>query len=205
MKKFDVKKMVILSSFSAISVVLYCFLKFNIPILFPSFLEFNFSMLPIVISVFMFGPIEGVIVGLLRFVFKLLFVGTSTAYVGEIADLLIAVLVCFAIWLPYYLIKDKLSVKKKTLISMLSGICMWSLGAILLNWLVLVPFYKNAFGLDVLIACCKSAISSINDDNFMVYYLFLGVLPFNVILSSVVLFVSGIVHINTYSYFDTIK
>lgn len=203
MKKFDVKKMVILSSFSAIAAVLYCFLKFNIPI-FPSFLEFNFSLIPIIIAIYMYGCFEGIIVALLRFIFKIILVGTHTSYVGELADLLIAIIVIFAVWLPYFLIKDRLGIKKKTFVSIISGVFFWCLGAIIINWFVLVPFYKGVYGIEALIGACSIAIKGINESNFIYYYLLFGVLPFNLILSSIVLGISSIVYFNTYKYFSNI-
>ena len=93
MKKYlSVKRLSFVAIFSALSSVLYLFLKFPLPI-FPSFLEINFSMIPIIICAFMFGPIDAVVVVVIRFVIKLITISSHTAGVGEIADIIIGILV----------------------------------------------------------------------------------------------------------------
>ena len=88
MKHFSIKRIAFVAIFAAISSLLYCYVKFPLPI-FPSFLDVNFSMIPIIIAAFMLGPIDGVIIVLIRFLMKLILVGTGTQYVGEIADLVL--------------------------------------------------------------------------------------------------------------------
>ena len=48
-KKFETSDVACIGIFTAFSIVLY-FVKFNLPFIFPSFLEINFSLLPIIIS-----------------------------------------------------------------------------------------------------------------------------------------------------------
>ena len=88
-KAMTLRDISLISLFAALSFILY-FLKISLPI-FPSFLEMNLSMLPIIIIGFILGPIEGVTVVLLRTCLKLPF--TSTACVGELADMLIGITV----------------------------------------------------------------------------------------------------------------
>ena len=76
--------------FGAISVVLYDFVKFPLPF-FPSFLEINFSMLPIILIALAYGPIDACIIVILRFLLKLPL--SHTAYVGELGDLIIGLLI----------------------------------------------------------------------------------------------------------------
>ena len=71
MRGFSIKRLTLVAIMSAISGVLYCFLKFNIPI-FPIFLDINFSMIPIIIVAFMLGPIDASIVVLIRFIMKII-------------------------------------------------------------------------------------------------------------------------------------
>ena len=55
MKKNAIKRISFVAIFAAISIILYCYVKFPLPI-FPSFLDINFSMIPILICAFMLGP-----------------------------------------------------------------------------------------------------------------------------------------------------
>ena len=83
-----INKITKIGIFTALSIVLYN-IKFPLPF-FPPFLEVNFSMLPIILVSLMFGPVEGALVVLIRFLIKLPF--THTVIVGETADLIIGLL-----------------------------------------------------------------------------------------------------------------
>ena len=100
MKHFSIKRIAFVAIFAAISSLLYCYVKFPLPI-FPSFLDVNFSMIPIIIAAFMLGPIDGVIIVLIRFLMKLILVGTGTQYVGEIADLVLGLVTTLGCGLTY--------------------------------------------------------------------------------------------------------
>ncbi len=202
MKKFDVRKVVILSAMSAITIVLYCFLKFPLPI-FPKFLEFNFSMLPVLITVFMFGMVEGLMLVLMRFLGKIIISGTSTMYVGELADIILAVIVVLAVSLVYKSLKKKKSPVSASLFALGAGIIGWSIGAMIANWLVIIPAYVHIakYPMAAIIGM-SSMIPGINESNFMMLYLFVGVLPFNICLSTVVSIVTFIVHNRTRHIFE---
>ena len=77
-----IKKLVLTALFSAMSVLLYLFPKFSLPF-FPSFLEMNFSMLPLMILGFACGAMYGGVGVLLRFASNLIIEGSITAGVGE--------------------------------------------------------------------------------------------------------------------------
>lgn len=205
MKKFDVRKVVILSAMAAISSLLYSFLKFPLPI-FPSFLEFNFSMIPILIVVFMFGPVEGIMVVVIRFLVKFIIGASTTMYVGEFADVTIAVITILIMYFTYKRLKGKCSPVKATLISLCAASVGWTVGAMFANWLVLIPAYVHIakFPMAAIIDSC-SMIPGINEGNFMILYLFAGVLPFNLCLSIMVGIVTFIVHMRTKDLFNQEK
>lgn len=208
MKKFDVKRVVIDAAFSAIAVVLYCFLKWPMPALFPSFLEFNFSMLPIIILLFTFGPSDGILAAIIRMIGKLIFMGTGTAYVGELADLLLAILICLSVGTTYKFISKRTNSEPiRALLSMVVVVLTWTVSAIVLNWLVLLPAYIELFfggSTAPIIGACK-CIKGINESNYMPMYLFGGVLPFNLCLSIGICAISYLVHMSTYMVFSQAK
>ena len=137
-EKITSKKIASLGIFTAFSIVLY-FLKFNLPFIFPSFLEINFSLLPIIIVGFMFGPVEGITVVLLRAIIKIPF--TSTFCVGELADALIGIPVVLVSSLIYI----KFHSKKGALISLLFGVFTWIFAAVLANYFINVPFFIQLY------------------------------------------------------------
>ena len=88
--KFTVKEIALIGVQGALASLLYIFVKFPLPI-FPSFLDLQVSEIPALITSFMYGPYAGAMVILIRFIIKLPFSGT--AGVGEIADLIIGLVV----------------------------------------------------------------------------------------------------------------
>ena len=188
-EKITSKKIASLGIFTAFSIVLY-FLKFNLPFIFPSFLEINFSLLPIIIVGFMFGPVEGITVVLLRAIIKIPF--TSTFCVGELADALIGIPVVLVSSLIYI----KFHSKKGALISLLFGVFTWIFAAVLANYFINVPFFIQLYcnGNVSAFLGALSIIPGVTEENYLIKYLFLAVVPFNGLLSILVSAVTFLVY-----------
>jgi riboflavin transporter FmnP len=73
---------------TALSFVLYL-LKFNLPFVFPQFLEMQFSDLPALVGGFIMGPVEGCLIIIFKGLLKLPL--TSTGFVGELGDIIIGI------------------------------------------------------------------------------------------------------------------
>ena len=188
-EKITSKKIASLGIFTAFSIVLY-FLKFNLPFIFPSFLEINFSLLPIIIVGFMFGPVEGITVVLLRAIIKIPF--TSTFCVGELADALIGIPVVLVSSLIYI----KFHSKKGALISLLFGVFTWVFAAVLANYFINVPFFIQLYcnGNVSAFLGALSIIPGVTEENYLIKYLLLAVVPFNGLLSILVSTVTFLVY-----------
>ena len=208
MKKISIKRVAFVAIFSAIAGLLYCYVKFNLPI-FPPFLDINISMIPVIICAFMLGPWDAGIVVLIRFIMKILLVSTGTAYVGEIADILLGLLVCLPTGFMYRYMKNE----KKELITFLSSIAIWIVSSILINVFINIPFYvQNFFGgsIEPLVGMCRDSfklisfglINNVTASNFMFYYIILAVIPFNALLSIVVILVTALVHKRLKNLYD---
>ena len=187
-KNITVKEVSTIGIFTALSMVLYL-LKFNLPI-FPPFLEFNFSLLPIIIIGFMMGPIEGVTIVLLRGIIKLPM--TSTFCVGEVADILIGIPVILVTSLVY----KKYHTRKGAIVSLLLGILTWILAGVLSNYFINVPFFLELYcngNVEAFISAL-SVIPGVTAENYMIKYLIYATVPFNALLAVVVSFVTFIVY-----------
>ncbi|MBR4495900.1 MAG: ECF transporter S component [Acholeplasmatales bacterium] len=185
LKKMTIKQMAVIGVFSALSIILYYFGKFNLPI-FPSWLDIQFSEIPALIISFMYGPVSGILIILVRFFCKL--PGTSTVGVGEMADLLIGLTLIIVSGLIYKKHKNIKGAVNALIFGMLAA----TVVATISNWLLLIPAYKGIAGypqalltggMDLIISGNKGVVT---DDNFMVYYLFIGVVPFNLLRYSLV-------------------
>ena len=178
--------------FSALSFILYLFPKFPLPF-FPSFLDVQFSNLPAILGGFVLGPMGGAIIVVVRFVLKLLFGLSTTAGVGETADLLLGLCVVLTSSLIYKYHKNKLG----GIIALLSAIIVWTISSVSINYYINVPFFVKAYcGGDIegLVVICSPVIKGINKDNFLEYYSKYAVIPFNLLLSTVVCLITLFVY-----------
>ena len=181
MKRKSIMKITETGILSAISTILYLpMFSFPLPFLFPGFLEIQFSNLPAIIAGFASGPIAGCIIIVVKTILKLFITGSSTSYVGELADLIIGLLVVLTTSLIY----QKKKTKKQALISLGCGSLVWVMSGVLANWLILVPFYIELFmggNVEIFVSAC-SIIPGINESNYMIMYLIFGALFFNMLL-----------------------
>ena len=86
-KVLTTRKMAMVGMFSAISAILMLF-EFPLPFA-PSFYELDFSEIPILVGSFAFGPAAGVLMEFVKILLKLFLKGTSTAFVGDMANFLV--------------------------------------------------------------------------------------------------------------------
>ncbi len=162
----------------AISFVLYSFAKFNIPTIFPSFLDFQISELPALLAGFSMGPISGCLVIVLKCLLK--FPLSTTAFVGETTDILLGI----SFVLPSSLIYRHKKDKKHALLGIVLGSLMLTIVALLVNRYIAVPFYVNLYfdgNFNAIVDLLSVLYKNITIDSFYIYYLFLGVLPFNLL------------------------
>lgn len=82
------KKIVTIGMMSALAFILQIF-DFPVPFA-PPFYKLDFSEVPVLICAFAMGPVAGVASELLKNVLKILFRGTTTAFVGDYANFVLA-------------------------------------------------------------------------------------------------------------------
>lgn len=160
--------------FAAIAAVLM-YLEFPLPFA-PAFYELDFSEIPVLICSFSLGPVAGVVCEFLKVVLKLLLKGTSTAFVGDLANFVVG---C-AFILPASAVYFANKTKKGAIIGMVVGtICITVVGS-LFNAIYLIPTFSVLFGqpLDVIIGMGTSINPAITSVNTLVMF---AVAPFNLL------------------------
>ncbi len=176
-----VAKMAILT---ALAFILYAFVKFNLPI-FPSFLDIQISELPALLAGFSMGPVSGCLVVVLKCLFK--FPLSSTAYVGEATDMLLGVAFVLPASLIYRLRRDKQSHKAGMIyasVGLAAGSLLVSFIAVLVNRYISVPFYVQLYfngNFEGIVGVVSALYKDVTADTFYRYYLWAGVLPFNIL------------------------
>lgn len=176
---FSATRIAFIALFGALAGVLYI-LNFSMSFAFPSFLEFNFSDVPTLIGTFTLGPLSGSLIVAVKILVKLAVKGTSTMFVGELSDLLTGI----ALVAPAGLIYKKHRTFKGALAAMGIGTACLVVVALFFNWLVLVPFYVEFFfhgNWDALLGMMTPLFPSITRETFYNFYLWISVLPFNLL------------------------
>ena len=171
--------------FGALSALLYVVPIFTIKLpFFPEFLTLHFDEVPALLIGLSEGPLCAFLVLLAKTFIKLPF--TSTATVGEWADLILS---CLLI-LPVCLLYRKKKSKKAMLLGFAISLPTHLVLAMVLNVYVLIPFFSVLYGLplDALLAICQAAIPAIQDVGWS--YAFFAVLPFNALKDAIVIVLS---------------
>lgn len=175
---FSATRVAVIAMFATVAGLLYAF-GFPIAAAFPSWLELNFSDIPALIGTFALGPVSGAIIVFVKILVKLIIKGTSTVFVGELADLLIGV----AFVVPAGIIYKRTRTFKGALAAMAAGTLCSTAISILANWLVLVPFYRQLFfkgSWDPLVGTMRVLFGEkCTQYTFYNFYLWCSVLPFN--------------------------
>lgn len=180
--------MAVIGMFSAVAAVL---MLFEVPLPFaPSFYKFDFSEIPVMICAFAFGPVAGVMTEFLKIVLKLVFKGTSTAFVGDLAN--------FAVGCSYMLpasIIYSLNKKKKTaLIGCIVGTLVMTVFGTAFNAVYLLPAFSKLFGMpmDVIIDMGSKVNPMVKGD--IVSFVIACVAPLNLIKGTVVSIVTMLIY-----------
>ena len=148
MKTNKVHNLAMVGMLSAVSFILM-FLEFSIPII-PSFIKLDISELPALIGTFAMGPLEGVLICLVKNLIHL--VRTSTGGVGELANFLLGAAFTFVAGMIY----KKNKTRKGALIGSLAGALAMALFSVPANYFLTYPFYTNFMPMDAIIGAYQA-------------------------------------------------
>ncbi|MEN8079023.1 ECF transporter S component [Clostridioides difficile] len=167
----NLSKMIKISLLVAISVVL---MYFDFPII-PAFpwLQIDLSEVPALMGGFAYGPIAGGVIVILKVILRFLLKGTGTAFVGEVANIIIGL----ALVVPAAYIYHRNKSKKTAILGMISGAAVMQIGGILANIYILLPL----FGMKM-------------EGAELMTYVFGGLVPFNGIKALIVCVVTYLLY-----------
>ena len=151
-------------------------LEFSVPMM-PPFYKIDFSDAPSIVAIFLFGPVSGICVELIKILIKLVTVGTNTMYVGELANLLGTLLFVLPIWMIY---KKGGQSRKSAVISLIASVPIRTAFACFLNACITLPLYAKAMSMPMdqviqFVAKVNPAIHNLTG------FIVLATIPFNVI------------------------
>lgn len=173
---FHTRKMAVIGMFSAVSTILMLF-EFPLPFA-PSFYELDFSELPILIGAFAYGPAAGVMMEFIKILLKLFIKGTSTAFVGDLANFAVG---CSLV-LPASVIYAFRKNKKTAIVSCIVGTLILTVFGTAFNAIYLLPAFARLYGmpLDTILAM-GSKVNPLMTEGSIVSFVVVCVAPMNLI------------------------
>ncbi|MBQ6075916.1 MAG: ECF transporter S component [Lachnospiraceae bacterium] len=179
-KKLTTHNMAVIAILGAIAGLL---MLVEIPLTFvaPNFYKLDVSEVPVMIGTFALGSWAGILIELVKLLVKFVIKGSSTGGVGELANFLIG---C-AMVIPAGIIYQLKKTKKRAMIGMGAGTVTMAAAGLVMNALVLLPFYAKLMPLEQIIAAGAKIFPQV--DSVWSFALWC-VAPFNLI-KGVIIFV----------------
>lgn len=185
MKKFQTKKFVGIAMLAALGYVLMM-VSFPIPFL-PPYMKVDFSDIPALLGMFLYGPWAGVGIALIRNLLHFITSGDATGLpIGEFANFVS----CLAYALPIYWLMKRSTSMKRMVVAGILGTLSLSVVMSVLNWFVLTPLYANLLGM------------SFGPIQTVVLF---GVLPFNLIKGVLMSVVFAVVYVKMANWIEHAK
>lgn len=138
---FHVRKMAMIGMFSALSMILMLF-EFPLPFA-PGFYELDFSELPILIGSFAYGPAAGVMMEFIKILLKLAVKGTSTAFVGDLANFVVGCSLVLPASVIYAFRKNKTT----AIVACVTGTLVMTVFGSAFNAVYLLPAFSQLYGM----------------------------------------------------------
>lgn len=173
-KQSPARRVAYVGIFAAIAAVLM-YLELQLPFA-PSFYKLDFSEVPILICSFSMGPVAGVVCELVKEILKLLMKGTTTAFVGDLANFVVGCSLILPASVVYFAKKSK----KGAIIGMAVGtVCITVVGS-LFNAVYLLPAFSTLYGmpLEAIVGMGTKINPAINSVSTLVLF---AVAPFNLL------------------------
>lgn len=175
-RTFSTRKMAVTGMFSAIAMILHL-LDFPLPFA-PFFYRLDFSELPVLVGAFAFGPVTGVVIEAVKILLKLFIKGTSTAFVGDLANFVIGCSFVLPASTIYYFKKSK----KSAITGCVVGTLILTLFGTAFNAIYLLPAFSRLYGMPLEnILAMGSAVNPLMTDGSIVSFVVCCVAPMNLI------------------------
>lgn len=170
------RKITMIGLFSALAVILHM-LDFPVPFA-PGFYQLDFSEIPTLVGAFAFGPVAGVMIEFCKILLKLVIKGTSTAFVGDLANFVIG---CSLV-LPASILYMFKKTKKRAIAACVAGSVIMTVFGSAFNGVYLLPAFSKLFGMPLEAIIAAGAEINGNIHNITSFVIF-AVAPMNIVKS----------------------
>ena len=173
--KWSIQKLIYTGMLAAIAGALMS-LEFSVPMM-PPFYKVDFSDIPSIMALFLFGPASAAWVEIIKILIKLITVGTNSMYVGELSNLIGVALFVIPLWIVY----NKMGKNRRAAITGLTvSIAIRTAFACFCNAFITLPLYAKAMGVSLdsvvsMVASVNPAITSLTT------FIVMATIPFNIL------------------------
>lgn len=173
--KWSIQKLIYTGVLAAMAGALMS-LEFSVPMM-PPFYKVDFSDVPSIMALFLFGPASAAWVEIIKILIKLITVGTNSMYVGELSNLIGVALFVIPLWIVY----NKMGKNRRAAITGLSvSIAVRTAFACFCNAFITLPLYARAMGVSLdsvvtMVASVNPAITSLTT------FIVMATIPFNIL------------------------
>ena len=159
----------------ALAMILHLF-DFPVVFLAPGFYKLDFSEIPVMIGAFYLGPVGGIIIELVKILLKLVVKGTSTAFVGDLANFMVGCSFAVPAAVVYHLRKTR----RMAVIGLVTGTAVMAVFGSMFNAFYLLPAFSKLYGmpLDAIVGMGSAINPAINSVYTLVLF---AVVPLNLL------------------------
>lgn len=174
-RTYDIKFLTVTAMLAALAGVLMS-LEISLPMM-PPFYKLDFSDVPSIVALFSLGPVSAASVEIIKILIKLITVGTNSAYVGELANLIGVAIFIVPVWLVYRRMNQT---KKAARVSLIVSVPVRVAFSCCVNAFITLPLYAKAMHLPMdaviqMVASVNPAIKNMNT------FIILATIPFNLL------------------------
>ncbi|NLT58580.1 MAG: ECF transporter S component [Clostridiales bacterium] len=174
----NTRRIVFIGLFGAMAAVL---MNLHMPVPFaPPFYEMEIADIPVLIGGFSLGPWAAAGIALVKNVIKLVMRPTSTAFVGELSN----ILTTCALSIPAAVVYRRDKTKRGAVKGLVAGVLSMTVFSVFNNAFVMLPLYAGIYHMpmEALIAMGTAVNASIHD---LLSFVLLAVAPFNLFKGSI--------------------
>lgn len=177
-KKFKTRDLTVIAMLGAICCVLM-HIDFPLPFM-PPFMNFDLCGLVELIGGFAMGPLQAFCIIIVKILLKLATEGTSSAFTGELQNVILS---C-AYVLPPVILYHRNKTKRTAMAGMAIGTVFCSIVAVFTNLFIIIPFYMTLMGQEMsyFVQMCTEANPLVQNAATLAIF---GIVPFNLIKCSI--------------------
>lgn len=155
-EKLMLRRISVVALMSALGFVLML-LEFPLPFIIPEFVKLDFSEVPVLLAAYMFGPVEGVLVCLIKNLLKALFLST-TGGIGELCNFLLGCTLA----LPAGIAFKKMKSGRAMLIGGMIGSVIMAVLSLPVNYFISYPVYTKFLPIEQIIGMYQKILPSVD-------------------------------------------